>query len=339
MSRMKPALAALAAGRAPDIADIEAAFAALMDGEAKPVEIGGFLVGLSAVGETPEALAAGAKAMRARMTRVNAPPGALDTCGTGGDARGTWNISTAAALVAAGAGAIVAKHGNRAASSKSGSAEALAALGVNLEAGPSKVERSMEEAGVGFLFAPAHHSAVRHVVPARKTLGLRTIFNLLGPLSNPAGAQRQLLGVFSPRWLEPMAEALRELGAERAWVVHGEDGLDELTTTSASQVCELKDGALRRFTVTPEEAGLARARLEDLRGGEPQENADAISRLLAGEAGPYRDIVVLNAAAALVIADQAQTLLEGAQRAAAAIDDGRAARALDRLVKLSNGAD
>ena len=338
MSAMKPALAALAAGRAPDAEAIISAFDALMDGAADPVEIGGFLIGLSAVGETPEALAAGARAMRARMTRVNAPDGAVDTCGTGGDAKGTWNISTAAALVAAGAGAVVAKHGNRAASSKSGSAEALAALGVNLEAGPDQVERCMREAGVGFLFAPAHHSAVRHVVPARKTLGLRTIFNLLGPLSNPAGARRQLLGVFDARWLEPMAEALRALGAERAWIVHGDDGLDELTTTGMSQVCALKDGAITRFTVTPEDAGLARAQLEDLRGGEPQENAQAITKLLSGETGPYRDIVLLNAAAALVIADKAGDLKDGVALAAQAIDDGRAAAALKRLCDISNGA-
>ena len=338
MSRISPAIAALASGALPDRDAVREAFAALMDGEAEAAEIGAFLVGLAALGETPEILAEGAEAMRARMTRVAAPEGAVDTCGTGGDAKGTWNVSTAAAIVAAGAGAVVAKHGNRAASSKSGSAEALEALGVDLAAPAERVERCFSEAGVGFLFAPAHHGAVRHVGPARKTLGVRTVFNLLGPLSNPAGAKRQLLGVFSDAWLEPMAEALRTLGAERAWVVHGADGLDELTTTGESTVCALEaDGAVRRFTVTPEDAGLARASLDDLCGGEPAENARAIRELLDGVPGPYRDIVVLNAAAALILSDKAGDLAEGARLAEAAIDDGRAATSLRLLADTSRG--
>jgi anthranilate phosphoribosyltransferase len=338
VSALKPSIQALAAGRLPAADALAAAFGALMEGEADPVEIGAFLMGLAAVGETPEVLTVGARAMRARMTRIDAPAGAIDTCGTGGDARGTWNISTAAALVAAGAGATVAKHGNKAASSKSGSAEILEACGINLFASKDAVERALREARVGFLFAQAHHGAVRHVGPARRILGVRTVFNLLGPLSNPAGATRQLLGVFDPRWLEPVAEALRDLGAERAWVVHGSDGLDELTTTGESHVAEMKDGAVRVFTVTPEDAGLPRASLDDLKGGDPQCNAVALKALLGGEPGAYRDIVLLNAAASLVIAGLAENLSDGAAQAAASIDDGRAKAALDRLVAIT-GAD
>ena len=335
---VKPAIQALARGREPDEAALRAAFDALMDGEADPVEIGGFLLALAAVGESPEALRIGAEAMRARMTRIDAPAGALDTCGTGGDSRGTWNISTAAALVAAGAGAVVAKHGNKAASSKSGSAEVLESLGVNLFATPAQIERALREARVGFLFAQAHHGAVRHVGPARRVLGVRTIFNLLGPLSNPAGARRQLLGVFDRKWLLPMAEALRGLGAERALIVHGSDGLDEITTTGPSWAAELTPaGDIRTFEILPEDAGLPRAAPESLRGGEPAENAAAIRDLLAGAPGPYRDIVLLNAGAALRLAGFAQDLRDGARLAADAIDDGRAQGALERLITASHG--
>lgn len=337
MSRMRPAIQALAQGQEPDAPALEAAFDALMDGQADPVEIGGFLLALTALGESPQALMIGAQAMRARMTPVAAPATAIDTCGTGGDARGTWNISTAAALVAAGAGAVVAKHGNKAASSKSGSAEVLESLGVNLFASPDQVETALSEARVGFLFAQAHHGAVRHVGPARKILGVRTIFNLLGPLSNPAGAKRQLLGVFDRKWLVPMAEALRGLGADAAMIVHGEDGLDEITTTGVSHVAELSpDGTIREYEITPEDAGLARAGLEDLKGGEPEENAQAIRDLLKGEKGPYRDIVLLNAAAALKLAGLAQDLKSSVALAADAIDEGRAQAALDALVRASN---
>lgn len=337
MSALSPAIRALGSGRLPGTGDLRAAFDALMEGEADPVEIGAFLIGLAAVGERPETLAVGARAMRARMTPVHAPDGAVDTCGTGGDARGTWNISTAAALVAAGAGATVAKHGNKAASSRSGSAEILDALGVNLFASVPQVEKALREARVGFLFAQAHHGAVRHVGPARKTLGVRTIFNLLGPLSNPAGAKRQLLGVYDERWLEPMAEALRDLGAERAWIVHGSDGLDELTTTGESRVAELlPSGEVRAYSITPEDAGLKRASLEDLKGGDPQFNAQALEALLDGAHGAYRDIVLLNAAAALLLGGQAESLKDGAAQAARAIDDGAARRALFRLVEISN---
>lgn len=339
MSGMKPAITALGQGREPAGEALAEAFDALMEGQADPIEIGAFLLALSAVGESPEALAVGAKAMRARMTRIHAPSHAIDTCGTGGDARGTWNISTAAALVAAGAGAVVAKHGNKAASSKSGSAEVLEALGVNLFAAPDQLEASLEKAGVAFLFAQAHHGAVRHVGPARKTLGVRTIFNLLGPLSNPAGARRQLLGVFDRKWLVPMAEALKALGAEAAMIVHGGDGLDEITTTDLTYIAELKtDGRIEEYTVTPEDAGLLRADLEDLKGGDPQENAEAIRALLAGETGPYRDIVLFNAAAALKLAGLASDLKDGVTQAAKSIDDGAAARALETLAATSHEA-
>lgn len=338
MSALQPAVAALAAGREPDPEALKAAFDALMEGQADPVEIGAFLVGLAAVGESPAALAVGARAMRERMTKINAPAGAVDTCGTGGDARGTWNISTAAAIVAAGAGAVVAKHGNKAASSKSGSAEVLESLGVNLFASPAQIEDALSQASVAFLFAQAHHGAVRHVGPARKTLGVRTIFNLLGPLSNPAGAKRQLLGVFDRKWLVPMAEALRDLGAEAALIVHGSDGLDEITTTGPTFAAELHaDGSITEFEITPEDAGLPRAALDDLKGGEPEENAAAVRALLDGAPGAYRDIVVLNAAAALKLAGLAEDLKGGAERAAAAIDDGRAKQALQRLAAASHG--
>lgn len=337
MSRMRPAIQALAQGLEPDEAALADAFDALMEGEADPVEIGGFLLALTALGESPKALVLGAKAMRARALPVNAPTSAIDTCGTGGDARGTWNISTAAALVAAGAGAVVAKHGNKAASSKSGSAEVLESLGVNLFANPAQIENALERARVGFLFAQAHHGAVRHVGPARRTLGVRTIFNLLGPLSNPAGAKRQLLGVFDRKWLVPMAEALKGLGADAALIVHGSDGLDEITTTGVSFAAELKpDGSISEYEITPEEAGLARADLDDLKGGEPEENAQAIRDLLKGATGPYRDIVLINAGAALKLAGLATDLKSGAELAASAIDDGRAQSALDQLVSASN---
>lgn len=337
MSAMRPAISALASGRLPAPEALEYAFDALMDGEADLAEIGGFLIGLAAVGENPAVLAMGARAMRARMRTITAPENAIDTCGTGGDARGTWNISTAAALVAASAGVIVAKHGNKAASSKSGSAEVLEASGVNLMASPEQIERALREAGVAFLFAQAHHGAVRHVAPARKTLGVRTVFNLLGPLSNPAGTRRQLLGVFDRRWLVPVAEALRDLGAERAWIVHGADGLDEITTTAETHIASLEtDGSVREFTITPEDAGLRRASLDELKGGEPAENAAALRRLLDGEAGAYRDIVLFNASAALVVAGKAEGLKDGVALAASAIDDGRADATLAKLVEITN---
>ena len=335
--RFRALLAKVAEAAPLSAAEAGEAFDLMMAGEVAPVAIAAFLMALRVRGETVEEITAGAQALRARMLRVSAPPGAIDTCGTGGDGKETFNISTAAALVVAGAGVPVAKHGNRGVSSRSGSSDVLAALGVNLDAELALVERSIREAGVGFLMAPRHHGAMRHVAPVRAELGVRTVFNLLGPLANPAGVKRQLVGVFDERWLEPLALVLGRLGAERAWVVHSEDGLDELATTAPTRVAAWDGGRVRSFVVTPEEAGLPRAKLEDLRGGGPAENALAIRMLLDGAAGALRDAVVLSAAGALVVAGRAADLREGAVLAAASIDEGRAAAALERMVQITCG--
>ena len=337
MSALSDCLQAFARGERPATNRLEAAFDQLMDGEAADAAIGGFVMALAAMGERPEEIAAGARVLRGRMVKIEAPEGAVDTCGTGGDGKGAFNISTASAIVAAGAGAVVAKHGNRAASSKSGSSDVLGALGVKLDAPKDSVERSLREAGVGFLYAPAHHAAVRHVASARKALGVRTVFNLLGPLANPAGAKRQLLGVYDRRWLQPMAEALRDLGAERALVVCGSDGMDEITTTGITHAVELRDGQTRAFEIDPSEAGIPIASEEALKGGDPDFNAAAIRRLLDGEAGAFRDIVLLNAGAAIMLADKADTLAAGAEQAADSIDSGRARAALERMAAISRG--
>ena len=331
-----PTLRLLADGGRLTAGQAEAAFGLMMQGVATPAQIGGLLMAMRVRGETVEEMTGAVRAMRAHMAAVEAPPGAIDTCGTGGDAVGTLNISTAVALVVAGCGVPVAKHGNRSVSSKSGAADVLEALGVNLDAPLDTLAGTLREAGVAFLFAQRHHAAMRHVAQSRRDLGTRTIFNLLGPLSNPAGARRQLLGVFGPAWLQPVAETLRSLGSERAWVVHGGDGLDELTTTTTSLVAELRDGAVRRFEVRPEEAGVPRATLDDLRGGDAHANAVELRALLRGRAGPYRDVVVLNAAAALVVAGRADGLAPGAELARQAIDAGAAAARLDALVRATN---
>jgi len=331
----KPLLAKLVDGRILSADEAHAFFAACLRGEPTPAQVAAAVTALRIRGETVEEIAAFATAMREAARTLDHPYDAIDTCGTGGDGQHTFNISTAAALVLAGAGLKVAKHGNRAMSSKSGSSDVLSVLGVNLQAGPAQQRRSLDEAGIAFLFAPAYHGAMRHVGPVRAEIGFRTVFNLLGPLSNPAGAKRQVMGVYDPRLLEPLAEVLGRLGATRAWTVHGQ-GLDELTTTGETEVAEWKDGAVRRFTVTPEDAGLPRASLDALRGGDAEENAAALSALLDGATGAYRDIVLLNAAAALVVADRAADLAEGAVMAAAVIDDGRAAKALADLVEATN---
>ena len=331
----KPLLAKLVDGRILSADEAHAFFAACLRGEPTPAQVAAAVTALRIRGETVEEIAAFATAMREAARTLDHPYDAIDTCGTGGDGQHTFNISTAAALVLAGAGLKVAKHGNRAMSSKSGSSDVLSVLGVNLQAGPEQQRRSLDEAGIAFLFAPAYHGAMRHVGPVRAEIGFRTVFNLLGPLSNPAGARRQVMGVYDPRLLEPLAEVLGRLGATRAWTVHGQ-GLDELTTTGETEVAEWKDGAVRRFTVTPEEAGLPRADLDDLRGGDAEENALALRALLDGATGAYRDIVLLNAAAALVVADRAADLAEGAAQAAAVIYDGRAAKALADLVEATN---
>jgi anthranilate phosphoribosyltransferase len=298
--------------------------------------MGGFLMGLRVRGESVEEITGAVSAMRAKMLRVEAPPDAVDVVGTGGDGSGSYNISTLAALIVAACGVPVAKHGNRAASSKSGAADALGVLGVKIGIEPRAIERCIKEAGIGFMMAPTHHAAMRHVGPARVELGTRTIFNLLGPLSNPAGVRRQLIGVFSGAWLEPMAQVLRNLGSERVWITHGGDGLDEITTTGPTSIVELRDGAIDAFEITPEDAGLKRAQPAELKGGGARENAAALLGVLEGAQNAYRDIALLNAAGALVVAGKARTLAEGADLAAAALQSGEARRTLARLVKVSN---
>ncbi|KAB7739322.1 anthranilate phosphoribosyltransferase [Parvibaculum sedimenti] len=337
MSDFKALIGKVAGGLALAPDEAEEAFSIIMSGEATPAQMAGFLMALRVRGETVDELTAGARVMRQRALAVKAPADAIDIVGTGGDGAQTYNISTATSLVVAAVGVPVAKHGNRAASSKSGTADALTALGVNLDIEPDAIARCISEAGIGFMFAPVHHSAMRHVAPVRAELGTRTIFNLLGPLANPASVTHHSIGVFAQRWVVPFAETLRNLGSTRAWVVHGADGLDELSTTGVSYVAELNDGKIRTFEVTPEEAGLPRATLEDLRGGDPAYNAAAIVALLDGAPGAYRDIVLLNAAAALIVADKAATLAEGVKLAAGAIDSGAAKKVLARLVAVSNG--
>jgi anthranilate phosphoribosyltransferase len=332
---LKPLLAHVAAGRSLSEAQAEAAFEIIMSGNATASQIGAFLMALRVRGETVEEIAGAARIMRAKALGVEAPPGTIDTCGTGGDASGSFNISTASALVVAGCGVPVAKHGNRALSSKSGSADVLRALGVDIDADFAVVRQCLWEIGIGFLMAPRHHSATRHVAPARVELGTRTIFNLLGPLSSPAKAPRQLVGVFAPEWVRPMAEVLGRLGLERAWVVHG-SGLDELTTAGVTTVAALDRGKVETFEVVAEDVGLPPARLEDLRGGEPQYNARLMRDLLAGAGGPLRDIVLLNSGAALLVAGRASELADGIELAARSLDSGTARQVLDDLIARTN---
>ncbi len=338
MADIKPLIAKLATGSTLTEDEAHEAFDIMMSGDATPSQTGAFLMGLRVRGETVDEITGAAKAMRLRALVVNAPPDTVDTCGTGGDASGSYNVSTGAALVVAACGVPVAKHGNRALSSKSGSADILTALGVNIEADIPLVERAIAEAGIGFLMAPRHHGAMRHVAGTRVELGTRTIFNILGPLSNPAGTERQVIGVFDAKWLRPVAEVLGKLGSSRVWVVHGDDGMDELTTTASSQVAELRDGNVSTFSVTPEDAGLTRAAAAALKGGDPKENAAALRAVLDGEVSAYRDIVLLNAAAALVVAERAADLAEGVAQAMAAVDGGKAREVLAKLVDITNGS-
>ena len=333
---MNSLLAKVADGASLDESEAESAFDIIMSGDATPSQIGAFLMALRVRGETVAEITGAVRIMRAKALKLEAPDGAMDIVGTGGDASGTFNISTGAAIVVAATGQPVAKHGNKALSSKSGAADVLASLGVNLEAPMDVIEKSMREAGIGFMLATRHHSAMRHVGPTRVEMGTRTIFNLLGPLSNPAGVKRQFTGVFAREWIEPMARVLGNLGCRRAWVVHGSDGLDELTTTGASFVAELRDGTVTTFEVSPEDAGLPKANAEDLKGGDPEFNAQAMKDMLAGGTGPFRDVVLYNAAAALMVADKAETLPQGVALAAAAIDDGKAMDTLDKLVAVTN---
>ena len=336
MSEFKIHLQRATSGKPLNADEMREAMNALFSGAASDVEIAGFLSALRARGETVTEIAAAAQAMRDHALKVEAPDDVIDTCGTGGDGGGTYNISTAAALIVAGCGVKVAKHGNKALSSKSGSSEVLEALGVRLDIPPAAITRCIYEANVGFMFAALHHKAVSHAAAARKALGVRTMFNVLGPLSNPAGAKRQLMGVFARDLVRPIAEVLPRLGVTRAWVVHGGDGLDELTTTGPAHVAALENGLVIEFDVTPQEAGLPVARADDLAGGDPRENADALRRLLNGEKSAYRDIAVLNAAAALMVAEKANHLEPAARMAERAIDSGAAKDALARLVKYSN---
>jgi anthranilate phosphoribosyltransferase len=311
-------------------------FDRMMSGEATPSQMGGLLMALRVRGETIDEITGAVFAMREKMLRVNAPPEAIDIVGTGGDASGSYNISTCAAFIVAGAGVPVAKHGNRALSSRSGAADVLGALGVKIELTPDTVGRCIQEAGIGFMFAPAHHPAMKNVGPTRVELGTRTIFNLLGPLSNPAGVRRQMVGVFSRQWVEPLAQVLKNLGSESIWVVHGSDGLDEITITGPTYVAALEKGAVRTFEITPDEVGFARQKPEALRGGDAEHNAKALTDVLKGSKGPFRDVALLNAAAGLVVAGEAKTLKQGVEQAAKSIDTGAAKARLDKLVQVSN---
>ena len=336
MESFKPILAKIAAGAKLSVDEAVAAFDSMLSGDVTPSQMGAFLMGLRVRGEGVDEIIGAVSAMRSRMLRVNAPEGAIDIVGTGGDNSGSYNVSTLAAIIAAGCGVPVAKHGNRAATSKAGTADTFAALGVKVGLPPEGVERCLREANVAFMMAPTHHAAMRHVGPTRVELGTRTIFNLLGPLANPAGVKRQMIGVFSGAWLEPMAEVLRSLGSEHVWFVHGEDGLDEITTTGATKVVELKDGKIGSFTLTPEDAGLKRADPAALKGGDAAHNAAALMAVLGGAQNAYRDIAVLNAAAGLIVAGKAADLRSGVALAHKSLDTGAARAALERLVAASN---
>ncbi len=336
MSDLKGYIGTIATGRRLSFEEARNAFGVIMSGEATPSQIGAFLMGLRVRGETVEEISGAVAVMREKMLTVEAPAGAVDIVGTGGDGSHSVNISSASAFVIAGAGVPVAKHGNRGLSSQTGAADVLVALGIKIDQPADAIGGFIRDAGIGFMFAPSHHPAMRHVGPTRVELGTRTIFNLLGPLSNPAGVKRQMVGVFAPEWVEPIAETLAKLGAESAWVVHG-DGYDEITTTGETTVAELSDGKIRVFAVTPEEFGLPRHAREDLRGGDAAYNAAALRGVLAGKPGAYRDTVLMNAGAGLLVAGKAANLAEGIELARASIDGGGAMRVLDRLVALSNG--
>ena len=335
--QMKP-LIAIAAERNLNGPEAEAAFDLLFNGEATDAQIGALLMAMRVRGETVDEIAAAARVMRSKCVPVKAPAGAMDIVGTGGDGKGTLNISTATAFVVAGAGVPVAKHGNRNLSSKSGAADALGALGINVMVGAEVVEQALKEAGIGFMMAPMHHPAIAHVMPTRQQLATRTLFNVLGPLTNPAGVKRQLTGAFAPWLIRPMAEVLAALGSDAAWLVHGGDGTDELSIAGPSHVAALKDGEIEEFEIAPEEAGLPRHPFEAILGGTPEENGRAFSALLSGEGGAYRDAVLLNSAAALLIAGKVDSLRDGAELAAQSIDSGRALTAVETLARITSAA-
>ena len=333
---LNPLLAKLADSINLNIEEAEKAFKIIMSGDATEAQIGAFLMALRIRGETIDEITGAVLAMRSKALPAKAPSESIDVVGTGGDGSGTFNISTAAAIVVASCGVSVAKHGNRALSSKSGAADVLSELGVNIDADLSLVESSIREIGIGFLMAPRHHTAMKFVGPSRVQMGVRTIFNILGPLSNPAGVTRQFTGVFSLTWVKPMAEVLINLNCEVAWIVHGSDGLDELPTTGISHVAQLKDNKIKIFQVSPEDAGIKVSKSEDLKGGDAKFNAKALSALLDGELGPYRDIVIYNAAGALIVAGKTDNLKSGAALAAASIDDGKARAVLDNWISITN---
>ena len=336
MAELKPFIAKVAAGLPLERDEARAAFDVIMAGDATPAQIGGFLMALRVRGETVDEIAGAIGTMRARMLAVEAPADAVDIVGTGGDNVGTYNISTCSAFVVAASGVPVAKHGNRALSSKSGAADVLMALGVAIDLPPARIAAAIREAGVGFMFAPAHHSAMKHVGPARVELGTRTIFNLVGPLSNPASVRRQLVGVYDRRWIEPVATVLAATGSVRAWVVHGSDGLDEMTVTGPTFIASLENGSVSTFEVSPEEVGLSRWPLEALKGGDAAANAVALRAVLDGAPGAYRDIVRLNAGGALLVAGRVASLAGGVALAGELIDSGAARERLDALVALTN---
>jgi len=333
----KGLIAKVASGSSLTREEAAHAFDRMMSGEATPSQMGALLMALRVRGETVDEITGAVSTMRAKMQRVAAPPDAIDVVGTGGDASGSYNISTCAAFIVAGAGIPIAKHGNRALSSRSGAADVLGALGVRIDLRPDEITRCIYEAGIGFMFAPAHHPAMKHVGPTRVELGTRTIFNLLGPLSNPAGVKRQMVGVFSKQWVQPLAQVLKNLGAESVWVVHGSDGLDEITLTGPSFVASLDDGKITTFEVTPEDAGLTCCSGDALKGGDADANAIALQSVLNGKPSPYRDVALLNAAAALIVAGRAKDLKEGVAIGAKSLDSGAAAARLKHLIAVSRG--
>ncbi|MEM9224787.1 MAG: anthranilate phosphoribosyltransferase [Pseudomonadota bacterium] len=336
MSNLRTAIARVAAGERLSREEAAGAFDVLMSGEATPAQIGALLLGMRVRGETVEEIAGAVEVMRAKMTTVAAPDNAMDIVGTGGDASGSYNVSTCAAFIVAAAGVPVAKHGNRALSSKSGAADVLTSLGVRIDLSPIGIAACIEKAGIGFMFAPAHHAAMKHVGPARVELGTRTVFNLLGPLSNPAGVKRQLVGVFAKEWVRPIADVLAALGTERAIVVHGSDGLDEMTTTGPTHVASIVDGEVSEYVVNAADLGLSPVPVEALKGGDATHNAAALNAVLAGEHGPYRDISVLNAAGGLLVAEKVESLEDGIAEASRLLDEGLAKERLDALVAVAS---
>ncbi len=336
MAEFKSYVQKIATGATLTRAESNDAFDAMLSGGATPAQIGAFLMALRIRGETVDEISGAVASLRSKVIPVTAPDGAMDIVGTGGDGSGSYNVSTAAALIVAGCGVKVAKHGNRGMSSKSGTADTLAALGVKLDVTPEIIAQCVSEAGIGFMFAQGHHPAMKHVGPFRVEMGTPTIFNLMGPLSNPAGVKKQLLGVYAPKWVEPLAHVLGELGSTDVWVVHG-SGLDEITLTGTTKVAQLKDGKVTTFELSPEDAGLQRCTPEALKGGEAPENAAALRKVLQGKTSAYSDIAKLNAAAALIVAGRAQDLKDGLAKASSAIKSGAAHAALEKLVAVSNG--